>query len=118
MVNADWPGFADVDCPRRFELVKFLAEDLSAVEAKTVQEHLVECERCREVLEELDRRRDDFLKKHPADQVVPELLAEARAAANTARNPTIEQYPKGRRWRRPWKLIQSWWSRRRSDRKP
>ena len=118
-----------MDCPRRFELVKFYTEDLSAVEAQAVREHLVECQPCRCFIRELERRQRKFLERHPADQVVPELFAKAEAraaptgtaniaAANTASNPTIEQYPKGRRWRRPWKLIQSWWSRRRSDRKP
>ena len=64
-------------CPRRFELTRYHAEDLMASEAEVIREHLAGCERCRELLGELDRQRYDFLRMYPPDQVVPEILAEA-----------------------------------------
>jgi anti-sigma factor RsiW len=131
-----------VGCPRRFLLVRYHTGNLEAPEAEAIQDHLAECQPCRCFVRELERRRRKFLERYPADQVVSELLAEAEAraraaqkgtpkgagslrspaaksaAANTVSNPTIEQYPQGGRLRRLWMVIRSWWSRRRSDRKP
>lgn len=95
-----------MDCPRRFELVKFYAEGLAAVEAEAIRAHLAKCEKCRKVLEEINRQREAFLNKHPADEVVSELLAKANALA------------RARRWRGWRRLIRILWRRRQSDRKP
>jgi len=40
MIEKGWPGFAYVDCPRRFELVKFNAGDLADVEVEEIRAHL------------------------------------------------------------------------------
>jgi predicted anti-sigma-YlaC factor YlaD len=103
VVNADWSGFADVDCPKRFELARYDAGDMEASEAETIRAHLDECQPCRCFVRELERRRRNFLEKHPAGDVVPKLLAEEEARARVGR------------FRRLWGMIRSWWSQRRSD---
>lgn len=71
-----------MSCPRRFLLVRFHSEDLEASEAEEIREHLAECSRCRQFVEDVEDvtrcMREAFMEKHPTELVVPELIAEAK----------------------------------------
>jgi len=66
-----------MSCPRRFLLVRYHAGAAAASEAEAVQDHLAGCKRCRKIVEGMMRQRREFLEKHPAEKVVPELLERA-----------------------------------------
>ena len=92
-------------CPQRFRLVMYHAGDLETYEEEKIRAHLAECQPCKCFVRELERRRRNFLAKHPAGDVVPELLAEAEARARAGG------------FRRLWGLVRNWWKRRQGDRK-
>ncbi len=91
-----------MNCPRRFLLVRFHAEDLAAAETEAVQEHLVDCGKCREILEGMEYRQREFLDEHPFEEIAPVILAEVKRRERSWRGRCRLTCPLVR--------IRTWWS--------
>ncbi len=61
----------NLTCPRSFVLASYCTGDLNASDAKDIRKHLAKCERCKKILEGMEKKRRDFLDKHPDDEMMP-----------------------------------------------
>jgi hypothetical protein len=58
------------DCPGRFNLVRYRANDCEPEEAERIRLHIEQCESCRVMLADLNRRQEEFLKTFPMKEFV------------------------------------------------
>lgn len=71
--------------PRRWELARYHAGDLEATETEKIRAHLAGCQPCRCFIRELEKRRQEFLERHPASEAVPEIMSRARPGGRPLR---------------------------------
>lgn len=68
----------EIRCPRRFDLIRLTAGDLQAEDARALSAHTATCPRCAAELAAIERGREDFLARHPFEEVAPAMLRGAR----------------------------------------
>lgn len=62
------------DCPRRFELIRLAAGDGEEEELNVLRAHADSCPQCGSLLTSLEKQRNEFLKRHPFEEIAPTLL--------------------------------------------